>query len=108
VGGGGAIAIVGAVLLPIGLGNVNSAQAICGPNHNMCPNNSAAIAQGNAGLAETRAGGVLIGVGVAAAVGGLAWQFAGNKAGPAAQAKNLWLKPMAGPGASGVVAGGAF
>jgi hypothetical protein len=119
VGGGGAIAIAGAILLPIGLGNLASADAAC-PNR-MCGKNTSAAGQGNAGRAESVAGGVLLGAGVALAIGGLAWQFGGNKPGPASQALrgaslasqappagSLWLKPMAGRGASGLVAGGSF
>jgi hypothetical protein len=109
VGGGGVIAIVGAVLLPIGLKNISNAEAAC-PNR-MCGKNTSAADQGNAGRAESVSGGVLLGAGVALAIGGLAWQFGGNKPGPASPLPptgSVWVKPMAGRGASGLVAGGSF
>jgi hypothetical protein len=62
VGGGGAIAIVGAILLPIGMGNVSSASNAC-PTRMNC---AASVAdQGNTGRTEVGAGWGLLGVGVA-------------------------------------------
>ncbi len=117
VGGGGAIAIVGAILLPIGLGNISSAENAC-PNRNCTgPSAQSNADQGNTGRTEAAAGGALLGIGLAAAVGGLVWQFAGNKPGPSGPPPSsapgtgkldLWLTPMAGRGTSGLAAGGSF
>jgi hypothetical protein len=110
VGGGGALAIVGAILLPIGVGNVNSADAVCGPSRN-CGSNTSAAGQGNAGRSETGAGSALVSVGAAALIGGLVWQFAFNKPGPTPTSPTtgrVWLAPTAGRGASGIVAGASF
>jgi tetratricopeptide (TPR) repeat protein len=135
VGGGSALVIVGAILLPIGSSAVSSAQTQCGAGHNGCPNQTIAD-QGTAGQHEVQAGGALLGIGLAAAAGGLVWQFAFNKPGPAKpapttgqpqrsltghdgrsarrsaelypQTPGMWVKPIGGPGQSGVVVGGAF
>ncbi len=77
VGGGGALAIIGAILLPVGYGNVSTAAGQCNANH-MCTNQSA-IDQGNAGRAEVGAGWALLTLGAAAAAGGLVWQLNFNK-----------------------------
>ena len=71
VGGGGALAIVGAILIPVGAGNVSSAEATCPPPNHVCTGspaqNQSAVSQGNSGRASGRAGGALIGVGLASA-----------------------------------------
>jgi hypothetical protein len=118
VGGGGALAIVGAILLPVGLGNVSSANSAC-PTRTGCSQSVAD--QGNSGRTQSGAGGALLGIGLAAAGGGLVWQFGFNKAAPAGAppagagaapapgaAHSLWVLPGAGPGVSGVTAGGSF
>lgn len=114
VGGGGALAIIGAILLPVGLGKVRDAENKC-PTHANCSNDVAD--EGNAGQAMTKAGGSLLGIGLAAAAGGLVWQFALNKPGPAGAApkkagkgpRDVWVMPAtAGRGQSGVVLGGSF
>jgi tetratricopeptide (TPR) repeat protein len=123
VGGGGALALVGAILLPIGYSQVNDAASKC-PNH-VCPvnqpNSNANINEGNTGRSEGYAGWGLLGVGLAAAGGGLIWQLAGNNPEPVQpkvgrayahpsdrRGRRLWVAPVTGPGQSGVVAGGSF
>jgi tetratricopeptide (TPR) repeat protein len=109
VGGGGALAIVGAILLPLGYNAISSASAQCNAQRK-CGSNQSAVNQGNTGRTEAGAGWGLLGVGVAAAAGGLGWQLAGNKPQAAAQQsdkRGMWLAP-AGPGQVGVSAGGSF
>lgn len=109
VGGGGALAIVGAILLPVGYGAISSATAKCNDKR-MCTDQSA-VDQGNTGRTEAGAGWGLFGIGVAAAAGGLAWQFTANKphaaGGPQPGKTGMWVAP-AGPGQVGFSAGGSF
>jgi tetratricopeptide (TPR) repeat protein len=109
VGGGGALAIVGAILLPVGYSGISSANSQCVMR--VC-NSSSAISQGNAGRAEAGAGWGLLTIGALAVAGGLGWQLALNKPKPAADAPppkaGLWVSPTAGPGQAGVTVGGAF
>jgi hypothetical protein len=122
VGGGGALALVGAILLPVGAGAVSSAESKCTNGHMGCTADAAS--QGNAGRAEFGAGAGLLGVGLAAAGGGLVWQLLFNKpkhapgpaqtglltrgAPPPNPGSGLWVTPSAGSGRSGVVVGGSF
>lgn len=112
VGGGVAAAIAGAILLPVGSGAVSSAEAAC-PDHQHaagtttgpanCPANVAG--KGNTGRTEVLAGGIVLGVGGAAIVGGLVWQFAFNKPKPASA---LTVQPMLGPREAGLGLRGSF
>lgn len=117
VGGGGALALIGAILLPVGYGNIASAEEVC-PQHDNCTNPDAA-AKGNSGRTMAGVGWGMLSVGLAAAGGGLVWQLLFNK--PAAsqstppgqkpkadKKKALWVTPMAGPGTGGVTIGGSF
>jgi hypothetical protein len=109
VGGGGALALIGAILLPLGFSDISTANSAC-PSHSGC--SSSVADQGNKGRTEAQAGGALFGIGVAAVAGGLVWQFGFNRvkgtAAPPAPAKaGLWVAP-AGPGQVGVSAGGSF
>jgi hypothetical protein len=106
VGGGGALAIVGAILLPVGYGALSTANTAC-PTHVNCTTSAANT--GNTGRIEEGAGWGVLGVGLGAAGAGLIWQLAGNKPVPVEpQVGRLWVTPVAGPGRSGVVAGGSF
>jgi hypothetical protein len=106
VGGGGALAIVGAILVPVGISAVSSANKAC-PTHVGCTPSVAN--EGNGGRSEEGAGWGLLGVGVAAAAGGLIWQLAFNEPKASAPPKTgVWVMPTAGKGQSGVVAGGSF
>jgi len=120
VGSGGVVAVVGAILVPVGSSAVSSAQTTCPSNgsSNVCPNTvpgNAAASSGNTGRSEIGAGGALLGVGLAAAAGGLVWQFVFNKPGSAPPPattgfapRPTWLTPSVGKDGSGVVLGGAF
>lgn len=109
VGGGGALAIIGAILLPIGYGAVADAEAQC-PNH-QCPKNTdpSIIDKGNSGRIEAGVGWGMLTVGIAAVGGGLVWQFLLNKpqAEPAKKS-SLWMAPIAGSGTTGLTVGGSF
>lgn len=113
VGGGAALALVGAILLPIGYGAISDAAALC-PNHN-CPAgvDPTLIDKGNSGRAMASAGWGLLTVGVLAVGGGMTWQLLYNKptttpGQPAPPKTGLWLAPIAGPGAAGLTVGGTF
>jgi hypothetical protein len=73
VGAGGGVAVVGAILLGIGIQKENSAQEQC-PNRGdgePCPQDVAN--EGNLGIKMQIGGGVMLGVGLAASAGGLIW-----------------------------------
>lgn len=111
-GGGGALAVVGAILLPIGLGNISAAEKLCPLNaatgKRECGTNTDAKAQGNTGRTEVGAGGALLGIGLAAAAGGLAWQFLANKPKPLPARAGVQLTPVLGPQVNGVTLSGSF
>lgn len=117
-GTGAAAAIAGAVVLGVGMSNYNTAQGLCpigvdatGATSHLCPagTGSDATSQGNTGLLEERVGGVLLGVGGAAIVGGLVWQFAFNKpAETESAASRLRVLPVMGPQNAGLSVSGAF
>jgi tetratricopeptide (TPR) repeat protein len=108
VGVGGAAAIAGAVLLPIGLSAVSSSEEQC-PDRQCDPDDPAsrdAIDQGNAGRTNATIGTIALAAGGGLVVGGLIWQFAFNQ--PANDAAALRVHPVAGPGTSGVWVSGSF
>jgi tetratricopeptide (TPR) repeat protein len=100
-GSGGALALIGAVLLPIGLGEIDEANSGCPQRTNCAPS----IAEtGNNGRTKVLVGEIGIGVGVAAIAGGLVWQFVYNKPKPAA----VSVAPLTGPGVAGMAMAGRF
>jgi tetratricopeptide (TPR) repeat protein len=103
----GAAAVIGGVVtLVIGAGDVSNAQAACGANR-QCPDTAAgnaAVAKGNDGRSLETVGGVVGGVGLALAAGGLIWHFTQGPATPAAAT----FTPIVAPGYAGVGIGGAF
>jgi hypothetical protein len=114
VGSGGVLAVVGAILLPLGYGKVSDAESHC-PMHS-CNGNPALADEGNTGRKMTFAGWGLLAPGAAAVIGGLVWQLAANKPGPLPPGdagpktgRKVWVTPTAGArGQSGVVVGGSF
>jgi hypothetical protein len=124
VGGGGAVAVVGAVLIGVGYAKYNDALSQCplktqpdGSQKHDCGGNSAAASEGPLGQTLSGAGWGVFGVGLAAAAGGLVWQLAFNKPGPASapakvgaapRPRGLWISPATGPGKGGVTVGGSF
>ena len=110
VGGGGALAIVGAILLPVGYGNIAGAEVGC-PDRDNCLDPKAAQ-RGNTGRTQAGVGWGMLSAGVAAAGGGLVWQVLFNKparsGAPPAGKTGVWMTPVAGPGEAGVVIGKSF
>lgn len=121
-GVGGGIAVVGAVLLGVGAGKISSAEKVC-PNRdcNQAPfgtsqaDKDAAANDGNGGLTLEKAGGAVLGVGVAAAAGGVIWYLVAPKpqpvaaptttpAAPPKPATTLKLDPLVAPGLWGMSA----
>lgn len=109
-GVGGALAITGVILIPVGLGPYGDAQNKCpGPE---CTEEVASA--GNAGRDTWNAGAALLGIGVAAAAGGLVMQLAFNKPKPAATAPaqpasgRVQLVPVVSPQHGGLVLSGQF
>jgi hypothetical protein len=112
VGAGGGLALIGVILLPLGYGNISSADSLC-PTRTHCSND--VVSQGNAGRNEVFAGWPLFSTGVGLVVGGLIWQFALNSPRPVppppgeAKTGRVWVMPSTtGRGQSGVVLGGSF
>lgn len=110
VGGGGALAIVGAILLPVGYGNIADAEVDC-PDRDNCLDSKAAQ-RGNTGRTQAGVGWGMLSAGIAAAGGGLVWQMLFNKPAPSgarpAGKTGVWMTPVAGPGEAGVVLGKSF
>jgi hypothetical protein len=114
---GGAAAITGAILIPVGMSAIASAEEACGEMR-VCTQAQGDIAsKGNGGRVQVIVGDVALGVGLAAAAGGLVWQFVFNKPRIAkvpstspelAPQPKASLTPAAGPGFAGVALTGAF
>jgi tetratricopeptide (TPR) repeat protein len=109
-GGGGVLAIVGALVLAGGASKVKEAEDKC-PSRESCPPDVAE--EGNAGRRQQTTGGVLLGVGVAAAGGGLLWYFLSSPSNDPAPKTAFDLRrptasPAVGPGYAGVSLGASF
>jgi hypothetical protein len=111
------LAIVGAIVLVGGVKKVQQAEDIC-PTHK-CPSDippqtaADAIDKGNAGRTQQVVGGVLLGVGVAAAGSGVLWYFLSSpsRAAPPKTAFSLRrtaATPAVGPGYAGIALTGSF
>jgi hypothetical protein len=98
VGIGGAAVVAGAVVYAIGSGDVSSAEASC-PNHQCAPGDTTSVSKGNDGRTLETAGGVVLGVGAAAAAAGLVWHFL-EPTGPTAP--SAFAVPVLGPGYAGI------
>jgi hypothetical protein len=114
IGLGAAVMVVGGILIPVGLGKVSEAQANCKENSAgqwSCPNQADVD---NAALGQTLvpAGKVALGVGAAAVVGGLVWEFLANKPAPVEADKSatgrIRLSPSISPGMTGATIHGSF
>jgi tetratricopeptide (TPR) repeat protein len=118
VGIGGAVAIAGGVLLGVGLKNESDANDACPPcenddcteppppNRGNCPTDIAE--KGNEALRLQPAGGVMLGVGGAAIIGGILWYELGSSAAESQDEANLRVVPNVGPGFSGLTLTGRF
>ena len=86
-GVGGALAIAGAIMIPVGLGPYNEVRDVCNvpaaDGALTCPKGTPDldnfVAKGNAGRATWNAGAALLGIGAVAAAGGLVFHFVWNK-----------------------------
>jgi tetratricopeptide (TPR) repeat protein len=118
-GAGAAIGIGGVIPLAIGFGKISDAEKLCGESHTDCPpDDKLTPAQkkikqdGSDGQTLVPIGWILVGVGGAALVGGLVWQFAFNQRQPATTTGQLQtgvrLLPAVGPRQQGVVLTGQF
>jgi hypothetical protein len=102
---GAVAAVVGAIVWPMGLSQVSTAEKKC-PTHVGCDQQTSN--DGNSGRNKATAGGALVIGGVAVAAGGLLWQFLLNKPKPNGpktgqpNAPSVAVTPVLGPGAAGV------
>jgi hypothetical protein len=117
--GGGALAIVGSVVLASGFKKVAEAEESCPPPSHTCPDKlppaeaAAAVEKGNAGREEQVVGGILLGAGIAAVGGGLLWYFLSSPSSDAAPKTAISLRratatPSIAPGYAGIALGGSF
>ena len=128
-GVGGALAIAGAIMIPVGFGPYNEALSQC-PDKNaagerVCPAGTVdpegLVARGNAGRITWNMGAAFLGVGLAAAAGGLGFHFVFNKPQAAASSSpegtpapqgapkaRVDVVPVAGPQFGGLVVSGKF
>jgi tetratricopeptide (TPR) repeat protein len=109
-GGGGVLAVVGALVLAGGASKVKEAEDKC-PSRENCPGDVAE--EGNAGRRQQTTGGVLLGIGVAAAGGGLLWYFLSSPSNDAPPRTAFELRrprasPAVGPGYAGISLGASF
>jgi tetratricopeptide (TPR) repeat protein len=117
VGAGGGLAVLGIVFLGVGTSFISSAEKVCGPDRD-CKNEvdtkavtpeqaDAAVGKGESGKALVGTGGVFVGLGAAAVIGGVIWWAVSPKGAPAAPAAAGWrLTP--GPGQLGLGASLVF
>lgn len=105
-GAGLAVAIAGAVLLPVGLSGISDAEERCGGTRECADDD--ARKDGNLARTEATIGTIALGVGVLALAGGLVWQFVFTPQQPKAPASALKVTPTVGPRAGGLTFTGAF
>jgi len=121
VGIGGAAVVTGVIVLVMGQSKISAAEDLCGPDHGHCPPVSKQtkaekniIADGQTGQTMSTIGSVVLGVGGAAILGGLAWQLFGNNPKEATPSRggllapSLRVLPDVGADHSGLVVSGAF
>lgn len=112
VGVGAAVGVVGAIMLPIGLGKANNPDCREISANNWTCKTEDAKKEAETGQILVPAGKVALGIGGAAIVGGLVWEFLANA--PAAQEADkpttgrIRLSPAVGPGMSGAFIHGTF
>jgi len=109
-GAGGVLAIVGVVVFAGGASKVKEAEDKC-PSREGCAQEIAE--EGNAGRRQQTAGGILLGVGVAAAGGGLLWYLLSSPSNDAPPRTAFALRrptasPAIGPGYAGISLGASF
>jgi hypothetical protein len=122
VGTGGALLVTGGVLFGVGMGQVKSAENVCGKDHQCPPGDTDNVNKGKSGQTLQTVGLIVGGVGLAAAAFGLVWhltEVSGEKSEPhASQGARARVKgrekagaqvaPSFGPGYAGIAVGGRF
>jgi hypothetical protein len=114
IGVGAAVMIVGGILIPVGLGKVTDAQKNCteAPVGSFTCRNQADVDAAQSGQTLVPAGKVALGIGAAAVVGGLVWEFLANKPAPMEADKpatgRIRISPAISPGMSGALIHGTF
>jgi len=109
-GAGGVLAVVGVVVLAGGISKENDAEEAC-PQRVGCADPIAE--KGNEGRTQQRTGGIVLGIGVAAAAGGLVWYFVsapsgGGRTSDKRAAREASVAPVMGPGFAGLSLAGRF
>ena len=112
-GVGGAVAIAGLIMIPVGLGPWNTAQEKCAPPAGHGSGCDLATAEaGNSGRITVGVGGAFLGVGLAAAAAGLGFHFLFNKpkegAATAPAKARIDVTPLAGSQFGGLSVSGKF
>jgi hypothetical protein len=113
VGSGGATAIAGAVMIPIGINDVNSASSACGKSTTKCNAGSAAatnsaVSQGETGGTLKIAGQALLWSGLGVAAAGILWHIL-EPTGPVSKdSTKASVVPAVGPGYAGANVLGRF
>jgi hypothetical protein len=104
IGVGGAAVVTGVIVYAVGAGAISSAQSACGGQRKLCP---ASVAnQGNGGRTAEDVGGVVGGVGLAAAAAGIVWKLVGS--GGSSASTGASIAPVFAPGYVGLNVGGAL
>ncbi len=102
--------MIGGALLGVGTSTIASATKTC-PNR-VCPaGDNDSVSKGNTGRIEQGIGATGLVVGLAAAGGGLAWEFLFNKPRPAAPPQGkvgIQVLPSASPSEAGMSVTGSF
>lgn len=112
VGVGAAVTVVGAIMLPIGLGKADNKGCSTKDGTNYTCTSQDALDEAKVGKILVPAGKVALGVGGAAMVGGLIWEFLANQ--PVAQEPDkpltgrVRLSPTVGPNMTGALIHGTF
>ncbi len=109
-GGGGVVAVIGGALLGVGTSTIASATKTC-PNRVCPPGDTESVSKGNTGRIEQGIGATGLIVGLAAAGGGLAWEFLFNKPRPSAPPQGkvgIQVLPSASPSEAGMSVSGSF
>jgi tetratricopeptide (TPR) repeat protein len=104
VGVGGAAVVTGVILYGVGASAISSAQSECGGQRMNCP--ASVSNKGNGGRTTEDVGGVVAGVGLAAAAAGIVWKLVGSSGSAASTSASI--APVFAPGYVGLNLGGAL
>ncbi len=114
VGAGAAVMVVGGILIPVGRGKITDAKCTGGERTGewSCGSQDQ-VDMVSQGKTMAIAGDIALGVGAAAVVGGLVWEFVANKPAPAKTDKpttgrRVRVSPSVGPGMTGATIHGTF